>query len=146
MKKLHLTRTALAVLTHSVAGHLQHLARHIEPNLPDRVYFTKDYWYYLPGPRHLALNTCTTPERVQALHRYPGVTLAVIKEPNGELSALFLRNANESPYVMYGRDEDGYETQKEPPPDPDPDPHHHHYDAILRKALDRTPRDPSTLN
>lgn len=146
MKKLSLTRTALAVLTHAVAGHLQDLARRIEPNLPDRVYFTKDYWFYLPDCQHLAINKYTIPEEVQALHRYPGVTLAVIKEPNGELSALFLRNANESPYVMYGRDEDGYETQKEPTPDPHHHHHHHHYDAILRKALDRTPRDPSTLN
>jgi len=120
-----------AALAYTGAQRLTRLARRIEPNLPARIYVTGDLWCHLPDRKRLVLSRCSMPEEVRAVHRHPLFTVAVVEEPDGEMSALFLINANESPYVMWGRDEDGYEinedeTQEQTPAD---------MDALIRAAM-----------
>jgi hypothetical protein len=81
------------------------------------------------------------PEEVREFHRHTLFSLAVVEEPDGEPSALFLLNANESPYALWGRDEDGYEIVEDDTPDaPEAD-----MDALIRAASSLPKNDPSSL-
>ena len=134
-------RTLLAALAYTGAQRLTSLARKLSPGLPERIYVTGDLWCHLPDRKRLVLAKCSIPEEVREFHRHALFSLAVVEEPDGELSALFLLNANESPYVMWGRDEDGYEINEDDIPDaPEAD-----MDALIRAASSLPKNDPSSL-
>jgi len=135
------TRTLLAALAFTGAQRLITLARKLAPTLPERIYVSRDCWCHLPDRKRLVLSQCSMPEEVRAVHRHPLFTVAVVEEPDGELSALFLLNANESPYALWGRDEDGYEINEDDTPDaPEAD-----MDALIRAASSLPKNDPSSL-
>lgn len=119
----------LASVAHEGAQRLTRLARKLSPGLPPAVYVSTDRWCYLPDSKRLVLSQCSIPEEVRSLYRYLFVTLAVVEQPDGEPAALFLYNGNETPYVMWGREPDGFpmEGEEEQPPAD--------MDALIRAAL-----------
>ena len=143
------TRTVLAALAYTGAQQLATLARKLAPALPERIYVTGDLWCYLPDCKHIVLTRSSTPEMVITIHRYAGITVAKIEDPDGEPSVLVLLNHRETPYAMLGRDFEGYPVdpedydiprslrvaEEQPPAD---------MDALIRNARDLP--DPSRLN
>lgn len=137
--KLITPRTLLAALAFTGAQRLTSLARKLAPGLPERIYVSRDCWCYLPDRKRLVLSQCSMPEEVRDFHRHTLFSLAVVEEPDGELSALFILNANESPYALWGRDEDGY------PMDDTPDAPEADMDALIRAASSLPKNDPPSL-